>query len=87
MFCVAVAAMTIVDRPPSEKLAAYLHQPRCAHAESLVTLGEAAFVEERSPEEFDKYRRILDADPDFAEHWSRTLAAKRWSLVYRRVLY
>jgi hypothetical protein len=61
-----VDAMTFLDAKPSDKLASYLHQPRCRHWQSLIDFGSAAFMEERSPEEFALYEKILKADPDFA---------------------
>ena len=64
-------AMTAMDVKPAESLVQYLRQPRCGHFESVVDLGSAAFMEEKSPEEFGLYQKILRNDPGFSmvRHW------------------
>jgi hypothetical protein len=66
-----VDAMTALDGKPSMQLAGYLHEPRCTKFQSVVELGSAALMEERSPQEFGTYQSILRADPGFAmvRHW------------------
>jgi tetratricopeptide (TPR) repeat protein len=61
-----VDAMTFLDVAPSEEMAAYLREPRCEHPQSLIDLGSAAFMEEKSSEEFDTYEKILKSDPSFS---------------------
>jgi len=51
----------------SASLVEHLHLKRCKHHESLIDLGEAAFAEEKSDEEFDIYKKILKRDPGFAD--------------------
>ena len=65
-----VDAMTFLDAKPSQKLANYLHEPRCK-PKSLIDLGSAAFMRERSADEFGTYEKILSEDPSFAvvRHW------------------
>ena len=65
------AAMTAMDIKPPESLIEYLRQPRCRHFESVAKLGSAAFMDERSPEEFGLYQKILEDDPGFSmvRHW------------------
>lgn len=64
-------AMTAMDVKPPELLVQYLRQPRCRHFQSIVDLGSAALMEERSPEEFGIYQKILQDDPGFSmvRHW------------------
>jgi len=62
-----VDAMRFLGHEPSPELVAHLHAKRCVHYESVVDFGRAAFAEERSPEEFRRYRLILERDPGFAE--------------------
>jgi hypothetical protein len=62
----SVDALTYFGPAPSGGLAAFLHEPRYAHAESLAALGSAAFMPERSAQEFSTYDGILASDPGFA---------------------
>lgn len=64
-------AMTALDVKPPESLVHYLRQPRCTHFQSVVDLGSAALMEEKSPEEFGVYQKILENDPGFSmvRHW------------------
>lgn len=64
-------AMTAMDAKPPESLVQYLRRPRCRHFESVEQLGSAGFMEERSPEEFGVYQKILQDDPGFSmvRHW------------------
>lgn len=63
--------MTALDAKPAETMVRYLRQPRCRHFESVVDLGSAAMMEEKSPEEFGVYQKILENDPGFSmvRHW------------------
>jgi hypothetical protein len=74
-----VDAMTFLDAAPSPALADYLTQPRCRSAQSLIDLGRAAFMAQRSAEEFDVYSNILREDPGFAmvRHWYAS--ESRWA--------
>jgi hypothetical protein len=67
----AADAMRLFGDEPSPALAAYLKKPRCARAESIALLGSAAFMEEKSAEEFAVYQKIIEQDPQFGEvrHW------------------
>ncbi len=56
-----------VGHEPTPALSAHFRLPRCTKAESLWDLGAAAFQEERTAEEFQCYRPILERDPQFAE--------------------
>ncbi len=60
----AVEAMTVLDQAPGEELAHHLRRTQCQN-QSLIDLGRAAFLEERSRQEFGLYKEILDRDPDF----------------------
>lgn len=73
----SVDAMKLLGHEPSPALVKHLHTRQCKHRESVVDLGRAAWVEERSPEEFGIYDRILKRDPGFAtvRHWR---AAQKW---------
>jgi hypothetical protein len=64
-------AMACLDVKPSQQLSDFLHEPRCKQFQLVVDLGSAAFLEEKSPEEFALYQKILAADPDFSmvRHW------------------
>jgi hypothetical protein len=64
-------AMTALDAKPADSLVQYLRQPRCGHFQSIVELGSAALMEEKSPEEFGVYRKIIEDDPGFSmvRHW------------------
>jgi hypothetical protein len=63
--------MAFLGEKPSDALAAYLCMPRCKRMDSLVSLGNAAFLPRLSNEEFAIYEDILSKDRDFAEvrHW------------------
>jgi tetratricopeptide (TPR) repeat protein len=63
--------LTFLGEKPNDALAAYLCMPRCKHMESLVEMGNAAFLGRLSNEEFAVYEDILNKDPDFADvrHW------------------
>jgi len=63
----AVDALTFFGPPPSAALAEHLHKPRCHDFQSILDLGSAAFVDEKSPLEFGIYKRILQRDPGFGE--------------------
>ena len=75
----SVDALTFFGPAPSARLAAFLHQPRCEHAESIAEYGKAAFMPERSDEEFTTYERIVKSDPSFAivRYWSAN--QKSWT--------
>jgi tetratricopeptide (TPR) repeat protein len=64
--------LAFLGAKPNAALAAHLRKKRCEHFESIVDLGRAAFAEERTPEEFAIYDKILKRDPGFAEvrYWS-----------------
>jgi hypothetical protein len=66
-----VDAMTFLDVKPSQGLIDYLHMPRCTQFQSVIDLGSAALMEEKSPEEFGVYQKIILADPGFSmvRHW------------------
>jgi hypothetical protein len=66
-----VDAMTFLDVKPSQPLIDYLHVPRCTQFQSVIDLGSAALMEEKSPEEFGVYQKIIRADPGFSmvRHW------------------
>jgi hypothetical protein len=51
---------------PTPELAKHLHAKQCKDRQSLIDLGKAAFVEERSDEEWAIYDGILKRDPGFA---------------------
>ena len=61
----AADLLSALGGKPSQELRAHLQKPRCAHFESIVDLGRAAYLPERSSE------KILQRDPGFAEvrHW------------------
>jgi hypothetical protein len=61
-----VDAIRFFGGEPAPALVTHLHLPR-GSAESIIDLGKAAFVEEKSEEEFGLYRKILDRDHDFSE--------------------
>ena len=63
----AVDAIAHFGPPPSPELAAYLHQPRCQHPESIVRLGLAAFQPRQGEQTFGLFAQILQDDPAFAE--------------------
>ena len=63
----AVDAMTFFGAKPNDPLVKHLHRRRCEQEQSLIDLGEAAFVGERSNEEFSLYQGILHRDPNFAD--------------------
>jgi hypothetical protein len=67
----AADAMRLFGDEPSPALVAHLKKPRCHQMESISLLGSAAFMEEKSDEEFGVYQKIVEQDPDFAEvrHW------------------
>jgi len=52
---------------PLPALVEHLHRQRCDHHESIVDLGRAAFIGEKSPQEWQLYERILGRDPGFAD--------------------
>jgi hypothetical protein len=64
-------AMTALDGKPAKSLVDYLRRPRCTHFQSIGELGSAALMEEKSPEEFGVYQKIIQEDPDFSmvRHW------------------
>jgi len=62
-----VDAMKYFGHQPSPALVAHLRRKRCKDPQSIVDLGRAAFVEEKSDEEFAIYRKILKRDPGFAD--------------------
>lgn len=74
-----LSAMKIMGGKPSDALAAQLHLPRYTDPSSLKLLGKAAFAPERTKEEFDLYKDILEKDPDFVEvrYW---YANQKWWL-------
>jgi hypothetical protein len=93
-----VDAMTFLDVAPSDILSNYLREPRCEHPQSLIDLGSAAFMEEKSLEEFDTYEKILKSDPSFSmvrfwyanqKHWQdgdlRSYAAQNALALSSRV--
>lgn len=63
----AVDAIGFFGHKPCPALVEHLHRKRCEHYQSLVDLGKAAFAEEKTPEEFDLYEKILARDPGFAD--------------------
>ena len=73
-----VDAMTCLDEPPSAAMNEFLHRRRCEHHESILDLGKAAWLKERSSEEFAIYQRILDRDPDFADVRAWWANQKQW---------
>lgn len=62
----AVDAICFLSTKPNEALVKHLHFKQCKHRQSLIDLGRAAFVEERSDQEWAIYNGILKRDPDFA---------------------
>jgi hypothetical protein len=62
---------------PTPELAKHLHVPQCKNRRSLIDLGKAAFVEERSEAEWAIYEGILKRDPGFASvrYWR---ANQKW---------
>jgi hypothetical protein len=60
-------AMVDLGYKPDPRLKDLLRAPVFTHPETIQDLGAAAFAEERSGDEFSRYRRILDRDPGFAE--------------------
>jgi hypothetical protein len=73
----SVDAIKAMTKAPSPELVKHLHVPQCKDRQSLVDLGKAAFMEERSKEEFALYDAILKRDPDFAavRYWR---ANQKW---------
>lgn len=63
----SVESLRAIGYEPSPALVAHLHVPRCTDESLLTMLGRAAFEDERSPAEFELYRRILEKEPGFAE--------------------
>ena len=63
----SVDAMKHFGHKPSPALVKLLHMKRCNHHQSIIDLGRAAFVKEKSEEEFAIYRKILERDPGFAD--------------------
>ncbi|HUU91906.1 MAG TPA: hypothetical protein VM238_11945 [Phycisphaerae bacterium] len=63
----AADAITYFGGKVSPALLEHLRKKRCEHHRSIIHLGMAAFVGEKSEEEFRAYRNILDRDPGFAE--------------------
>jgi len=62
----AVDAISFLSTKPNEALVKHLHVKQCKHRQSLIDLGKAAFVKERSDQEWAIYNGILKRDPDFA---------------------
>jgi tetratricopeptide (TPR) repeat protein len=62
---------------PTPELANHLHVKQCENRQSLIDLGKAAFVEERSDEEWAIYDGILKRDPGFSavRYWR---ANQKW---------
>ncbi len=63
----SVDVMKFLGHTPSRALVQHLHRRRCEHHQSLIDLGKAAFVKEKSEEEFGLYEQILKRDPGFAD--------------------
>jgi len=63
----AVDAIRFFGGEPTPALIKHLHRKRCKDHESIIDLGRAAFIEEKSPAEFRIYERILDRDPHFTD--------------------
>ena len=63
----AADAITFFGGEVSPALLEHLRRKRCEHQRSIIDLGMAAFVKEKSQEEFGAYRNILDRDPGFAD--------------------
>jgi len=74
----AVEALIALGHTPSETLVKHLHIRRCKHHRSLIDLGRAASVKERSKEEFALYDAILKRDPGFADVWFWVGNQKWW---------
>ncbi|MCD4699138.1 MAG: hypothetical protein K8R91_01005 [Phycisphaerae bacterium] len=63
----SVETMKFLGHTPSRALVQHLHRRRCEHHQSIIDLGKAAFVKEKSKEEFGLYEGILKRDPGFAD--------------------
>jgi tetratricopeptide (TPR) repeat protein len=62
----SVDALKAMAPAPSPELVKHLHVRQCNDRQSLIDLGKAAFMEERSQEEFALYDAVLQRDPAFA---------------------
>ncbi len=62
----AVDAIGFLSTKPTPELVKHLHVKQCNHRQSLIDLGKAAFVEEKSDQEWAIYEGILKRDPGFA---------------------
>ena len=68
-----VDAMRFFGHEPSAEMTELVHYPQCEHRESLIDLGNAAFLRRLSPEAFSLYEKILQRDPEFVnvrDWWS-----------------
>ncbi len=68
-----VDAMRFFGHEPSAEMTELVHFPQCEHRESLIDLGNAAFLRRLSPEAFSLYEKILQRDPEFVnvrDWWS-----------------
>jgi hypothetical protein len=74
----AADAMRFLGNEPSAALVEHLKKPRCRRPESIALLGSAAFMEEKSDEEFRVYQKIVEQDPQFAEVHYWWANQKRW---------
>ncbi len=81
-----VDVMTILDEPPTPEMARHLHMRRCS-AESIIDLGNAAFLPERGPQEFGLYAKILKRDPNFADVRYWWANQKQWADGDRKAYY
>ncbi len=63
----SVDSMRFFGYQPSDALIEHLSQARCDGPQSILDLGKAAWLKERSTAEFSLYKKILKRDPGFSD--------------------
>lgn len=63
----AVDTLTYMKEPPNKLLANFLHMRLCQHESSILRLGMARALPQRSKQQLQLFQKILKTDPNFAE--------------------